>query len=407
MLIEECESMALNFESHSPYSLSLQRVILGGRYTDLKRLGGTNSVVFSALDTCSNHKVTVKRLSTQSHVQCKAALREIRILRHLEHDNIVDMYDVLGLVDRESGELLSIYIVEEYCDTDLHCLLRGQQLDDEHVKLFSYQLLKGIKYIHSSNVIHRDLKPSNLLINLDKGELKICDFGSSRMVDPNYDHSGYLTHDKSTLWYRAPECIITPKQYNKRCDIWSAACVMAETMLGKPLYTGKTEVEQLQLISECVSTGNSVFSHESSMIELTRDPSYSEKPIHPLSDRFPHSGTQSALDLLERMLKFNPGDRLSAEQALSHPYFDVYSYPQDEPSHQHPFQIESYVVDFTLEGVRDLRELLLDHATPIFSADDDALLKMKQDDELEEEFKEGEHEDDSWPGTSKSDFEKL
>lgn len=404
--------MALNM-AHSPYSLSLQRIILGGRYTDLRRLGGTNSVVFSALDTCSKHKVTVKRLSTHSHVQCRAALREIRILRHLEHDNIVDMYDVLGLVDRESGELLSIYIVEEYCDTDLHCVLLSQQLDDEHVKLFSYQLIKGIKYIHSSNVIHRDIKPSNLLINLHKGELKICDFGSSRMLDPNYDHSGYLTHGKSTLWYRAPECIITPKQYNKRCDIWSAACVLAETLLGtgKALYPGKTEVEQLQLISECVCTSNSVFSHETIMIELTRDPSYSEKPIHPLSDRFPasQSGEESALDLLERMLKFNPGDRLSAEQALSHPYFDVYSYPQDEPCHQHPFQIESYVVDFTSEGTEDLKEILLEHATPIFSADDDALLKMKEDDETEEEEdKEGdEEEEDSWPGCSKSDFEKL
>jgi len=140
------------------------------------------------------------------------------------------------------------------------------------------------------------------------------------------------------------------------------------------------------------------------MIELTRDPSYSEKPSHPLSDRLPVSGEESALDLLERMLKFNPGDRLSAEQALSHPYFDVYSYPQDEPSHQHPFQIESYVVDFTSEGTEDLKELLLEHATPIFSADDDALLKMKEDDEIEEGDDE---EEDSWPGCSKSDFEKL
>ncbi|KAL5258933.1 hypothetical protein ACHWQZ_G009413 [Mnemiopsis leidyi] len=340
----------LNFElSHSPHSLSLQKTLLGGRYTDLKRLGGTNSVVFSALDAPSKHRVAIKRLTAATDQQCRAAIREIRILRHLEHDNIVDLFEILGLVDRERSdrkELLAVYLVLEHCDTDLHFVLKNQTLDSEHVKLFSYQLLKAAKYIHSSNVVHRDIKPSNILINLDKGELKICDFGSARMIDPNYDHSGYLTGGKSTLWYRAPECIITPQQYNKRCDIWSIGCVIAEMILGKPLYPGKYEHEQLILMSEGVCTSNSVFSHETSMIELTRDPGYSEKPIHPLSDRLPGKSYQSALNMLEKMLKFNPGERVTSEQALADPYFDVYSYPDDEPINQCPFQIESYVDDF-------------------------------------------------------------
>lgn len=391
----------LNFElSHSPHSLSLQKSLLGGRYTDLKRLGGTNSVVFSALDTLSTHRVAIKRLTAGTDQQCRSALREIRILRHLrEHDNIVDMYEVLGLVDRESSgknELRVVYLVLEHCDTDLHFVLKNQSsLDCEHVKLFSYQLLKAAKYIHSSNVVHRDIKPSNILINLIKEELKICDFGSARMIDPNYDHTGYLTGGKSTLWYRAPECIITPQQYNKRCDIWSIGCVIAEMILGKPLHPGKFEHEQLLLISEGVCTSNSVFSHESSMIELARDPSYSEKPIHPLSDRLPGKSYQAALNMLEKMLKFNPGDRVTSEQALADPYFDVYSYPEDEPINRHPFQIESYVDDF----MSDVKDILLDLTTPIYCAEDDSA-------DQKEEEEESECVGEAWPGTSKSTFEK-
>jgi len=115
------------------------------------------------------------------------------------------MYEILGLVDRDGeikNELLAVYLVLEHCDTDLHFVLKNQTLDSEHVKLFSYQLLKASKYIHSSNVVHRDLKPSNILINLDKGELKICDFGSARMIDPNYDHTGYLTGGKRYYYIR-------------------------------------------------------------------------------------------------------------------------------------------------------------------------------------------------------------
>eukprot|EP00116_Pleurobrachia_bachei_P010488 sb/3470750/ len=193
----------LSYESHSPLSLSLQRSLLGGRYTDLKRLGGTSSVVFSAVDALSKHRLVNPFLlviitpQTVGLTQCRSALREIRIIRHLQHDNIVDMYEILGLVDRDNtSDLLAVYLILEHCDTDLHFVLRNQTLDSDHVKLFSYQLLKASKYIHSSNVVHRDLKPSNILINLDKGELKICDFGSARMLDPNYDHSGYLTGGK-------------------------------------------------------------------------------------------------------------------------------------------------------------------------------------------------------------------
>lgn len=397
----------LGFESHSPYSLSLQKTLLGGRYTDLKRLGGTNSVVFSAIDTLSKHRVAIKRLTASTDLQCRSALREIRILRHLQHDNVVTMHQILGLVDREDNtdplyredtksELLAVYLILEHCDTDLAFVLKNQALDSDHVKLFSYQLLKAAKYIHSSNVCHRDVKPSNILINLDKGELKICDFGSARMIDPNYDHSGYLTGGKSTLWYRAPECIITPQQYNKRCDIWSIGCVIAEMILGAPLYPGKCEHEQLLLMSEGVCTSNSVFSHQTTMIEVTRDPGYSEKPIHPLADRLPGKSYQAALNMLERMLKFNPGDRSTAEQTLADPYFDVYSYPEDEPIDQHPFQIESYVDDF----MADIKDILLDLTTPIYCGEDESLLQSRK--EEEEETAVGE----PWPSTSSS-FDKV
>ena len=152
------------------------------------------------------------------------------------------MHQILGLVDREDNtdplyredtksELLAVYLILEHCDTDLAFVLKNQALDSDHVKLFSYQLLKAAKYIHSSNVCHRDVKPSNILINLDKGELKICDFGSARMIDPNYDHSGYLTGGKRSVcnltvldgkFFPAPSFLAKPKK--QRTGIGIGTC---------------------------------------------------------------------------------------------------------------------------------------------------------------------------------------
>lgn len=149
-----------------------------------------------------------------------------------------------------------VYIVQCLMETDLYKLLKTQKLSNDHVCYFLYQILRGLKYIHSANVLHRDLKPSNLLLNTTC-DLKICDFGLARVADPVQDHTGLLTEYVATRWYRAPEIMLNSKGYTKSSmcmnvfafhsyscfpflvDIWSVGCILAEMISNRPLFPGK------------------------------------------------------------------------------------------------------------------------------------------------------------------------
>lgn len=166
---------------------------LGGRFVDFRPLGfGVNGLVLSAVDSRSCRKVAVKKIALSDARSMKHALREIKIIRRLDHDNIVKVYEVLGPKGSDlQGELFKFsvaYIVQEYMETDLARLLEQGTLTEEHAKLFMYQLLRGLKYIHSANVLHRDLKPANIFISTEDLVLKIGDFGLARIVDQHYSH---------------------------------------------------------------------------------------------------------------------------------------------------------------------------------------------------------------------------
>uniref|UniRef100_A0A8D1STU7 mitogen-activated protein kinase n=1 Tax=Sus scrofa TaxID=9823 RepID=A0A8D1STU7_PIG len=166
---------------------------LGGRFIDLQPLGfGVNGLVLSAVDSRARRKVAVKKITLSDTRSMKHALREIKIIRRLDHDNIVKVYEVLGPKGTDlQGELFKFsvaYIVQEYMETDLARLLEQGTLTEEHAKLFMYQLLRGLKYIHSANVLHRDLKPANIFISTEDLVLKIGDFGLARIVDQHYSH---------------------------------------------------------------------------------------------------------------------------------------------------------------------------------------------------------------------------
>lgn len=167
------------------------------RFIDLRPLGyGGNGVVYSAIDSECEKAVSIKKLNFIDRKSCKYALREIRLMRRLQHENIITIYEILGPngygIDRNSNlninELRCLYLVQELLDTDLYQLIQSQPFTEEHTKLFLYQLLRGLKYIHSANVVHRDLKPANLLINVEDYVLKITDFGLARVVDNEYSH---------------------------------------------------------------------------------------------------------------------------------------------------------------------------------------------------------------------------
>ncbi len=234
--------------------------VLKSNFSNLKVIGQSCSgCVFSAVDKIGgkHEKVALKRLSLKRKSHCRVALRELRILKRLDHENIVKNLNIrtpsgCELCESPSEDLQKldhVYLVEELLDTDLHNILdRTEKLPEKISKLFLYQILRGLKYTHSANVIHRDIKPGNLFVNLDDLSLKIGDFGLSRIVDERFEHAGNLTELVTTRYYRAPEVIKTRGNYNSAVDIWSSGCVFAEMCTGKVLFPGENDMQQIDRI---------------------------------------------------------------------------------------------------------------------------------------------------------------
>ncbi|XP_040397505.1 mitogen-activated protein kinase 4 [Cygnus olor] len=324
---------------------------LGCRFVNFRPLGfGANGLVLSALDSKSCRKVAVKKITISDARSMKHAFREIKIIRRLEHDNIVKVYEVLGPKGTNlRGDFFKfnvVYIVQEYMETDLARLLEQGKLAEEHAKLFMYQLLRGLKYIHSANVLHRDLKPANIFISTEDLVLKIGDFGLARIVDQHYSHKGYLSEGLVTKWYRSPRLLLSPNNYTKAIDMWAAGCILAEMLTGRMLFAGGHELEQMQLILETIPV-----IHEEDKEELLKVmPSFINSTWEvrkPLRKLLPEVDSE-AIDFLEKILTFNPMDRLTAEMGLQHPYMSPYSCPEDEPVSQHPFRIEDEIDDILL-----------------------------------------------------------
>ncbi|KAM9168446.1 mitogen-activated protein kinase 4-like isoform 1-T1 [Mergus octosetaceus] len=344
---------------------------LGCRFVNFRPLGfGANGLVLSALDSRSCRKVAVKKIAISDARSLKHAFREVKIIRRLEHDNIVKVYEVLGPKGSSlRGDFFKfnvVYIVQEYMETDLARLLEQGKLAEEHAKLFMYQLLRGLKYIHSANVLHRDLKPANIFISTEDLVLKIGDFGLARIVDQHYSHKGYLSEGLVTKWYRSPRLLLSPNDYTKAIDMWAAGCILAEMLTGRMLFAGGSpsiyfiffssffffllarghELEQMQLILETIPV-----IHEEDKEELLKVmPSFISSTWEvrkPLRQLLPEVDSQ-AIDFLEKILTFNPMDRLTAEMGLQHPYMSPYSCPEDEPVSQQPFRIEDEIDDILL-----------------------------------------------------------
>ena len=240
---------------------------------------------------------------------------------------IINIQDIIRSANMD--QMKDVYIVQCLMETDLHKLLKTQTISNEHVCYFLYQILRGLKYIHSANVLHRDLKPSNLLLNTNC-DLKICDFGLARIADPDHDHTGFLTEYVATRWYRAPEIMLNSKGYNKSIDVWSVGCILAEMLNNKPLFPGKHYLDQLNHILNIIGSPTeedlSCIQNDRArvyLVNLARKPKVPFEKIFPNADRL-------ALDLLEKMLTFNPNKRITVEQALSHEYLRQYYDPDDE-----------------------------------------------------------------------------
>jgi len=197
------------------------------------------------------------------------------------------------------------------------------------------------------------LKPSNLLLNTTC-DLKICDFGLARVADPDHDHTGFLTEYVATRWYRAPEIMLNSKGYTKSIDIWSVGCILAEMLSNRPIFPGKHYLDQLNHILGILGSPSN---EDLNCIINEKARSYLQslpfKPKIPWTRLYPNAHAQ-ALDLLEKMLTFNPHRRIEVEQALEHPYFEQYYDPTDEPTAQEPFRHDMEFDDLPKETLKQL-----------------------------------------------------
>jgi tRNA A-37 threonylcarbamoyl transferase component Bud32 len=245
------------FKSTTPYSAHTFKAgshtfTVDTKYSFTRVIGsGAYGVVISAHDTHLNTRVAIKMVpkAFQDEIDAKRILREIKLLKHLKHENIVGIVDMMPPMMRYVDDFTDVYIVSELMETDLYRIIYSKQsLSLDHAQYFIYQVLRALKYIHSANVLHRDLKPSNLLVN-SNCDLKVCDFGLARGIYDNEQmrdsNKLLLTEYVVTRWYRAPEIMLACHEYDKPVDVWSTGCVLAELLARKPFFPGEDYIDQV------------------------------------------------------------------------------------------------------------------------------------------------------------------
>lgn len=373
------------------------------RYAVKKAVGqGAYGLVCSARVVATGEGVAIKKIpkAFDDVIDCKRLLREIKILQHFKHDNVLGIKDILmppskkwkdvvrGRVSaderpvaphrspppphchscaltlcrprciarppRRAPPARAQYIVSELADTDLHYIIHSKQpLTEEHYKYFLYQILRGVKAIHSAHVLHRDLKPGNLLVNKNC-DLKVCDFGLARGIGPDTEEGpvGQLTEYVVTRWYRAPELLTEADTYNTGIDIWAIGCIFAEMLGRKALFPGRDYVDQLKRIIDVIGTPSDedmrAISNKEAVKFIRELP---PKPKKPWAELYPKANPK-ALALLDAMLVFNPAKRLSVTDALAHPYLTPLHNPQHEPPAK-PFSFDFDKPDIKMAQLRD------------------------------------------------------
>jgi len=340
------------------------RFDVDSRYMLIKPIGsGAYGVVCSALDNYTGDKVAIKKINKafEHLTDTKRTLREVKILRHFNHENVIRIKDILRPSSLDRFE--DVYIVSELMDTDLHQIISSPQpLTDDHCQYFLYQILRALKYIHSAHVLHRDLKPSNLLLN-GNCDLKVCDFGLARVAHPEENHAGFMTEYVATRWYRAPEIMLSWKEYTKAIDVWSVGCIFAELLGRKALFPGKDYIHQLNLITDVIGTPDA---EDIDSIESEKAQRYiSSLPIKPPipPERIYPNANPEAIRLLQKMLVFSPTKRITVEDALAHPYLASLHDPSDEPLAHAEFSFDFERMPCTKQVLRDLvlKEMLAFH----------------------------------------------
>lgn len=297
------------------------------KYSIVESVGsGSFGVVFQAILVEKNEVVAIKKVFQDK----KYKNRELHILKQLDHPNVIKLKEYFysqsgddNLEVNNSTEDVYLNVVMEYIPHTLSRVIRNhfkskQELPAFQVKLYSYQLLRSIGYIHSKGICHRDIKPQNILVDVKKHIVKLCDFGSAKKLVPSETNVAYIC----SRYYRAPELIFNAVNYTNSVDVWSIACVIVELVLGEPVFQGNSSVDQLVEIIKMCGTPS-----KKDIKAMNQD--YKEYKF-PLIKCFTWKKILSTysnvddlfVDLLNKLFVYDPNKRLNAFEALCHPYFD-------------------------------------------------------------------------------------
>lgn len=294
------------------------------KYEKLAKIGeGSYGVVFKCRNKDSGQVVAIKKFleSEDDPVIKKIALREIRMLKQLKHNNLVNLLEVF----RRKRKL---HLVFEFCDhTVLNELEKNPIGVPEHmIKSIVWQILQAVNFCHKHKCIHRDVKPENILLT-KQGVIKLCDFGFARILTrPGDDYTDYV----ATRWYRAPELLVGDTQYGAAVDVWAIGCVFAELLSGQPLWPGKSDMDQLYLIIRTL--GKLIPRHQyifrsNQFFQGASIPEPEAEDVETLEEKFPNVQS-TAMNFMKGCLRMDPDERTSCELLLENPYFDAH---RDEP----------------------------------------------------------------------------
>ncbi|XP_022090583.1 MAPK/MAK/MRK overlapping kinase-like isoform X2 [Acanthaster planci] len=280
-------------------------------------LGKKGEGTFSEVLKCQHIKdgtyyACKKMKQTYDSLEQVNNLREIQAMRRLSpHENILELIEVI--FDKKTGTLA---LLCELMDMNIYELIRGRRhyLAEMKVKSYMYQLLKSLDHMHRNGIFHRDVKPENILIKDDL--LKLADFGSCRSVYSKQPYTEYI----STRWYRAPECLLTDGYYTYKMDLWSVGCVFFEVMSLHPLFPGANEVDQIAKIHDIMGTPDASILNK--LRNKTRGMNFNFPPKKGsgIQKLLPHASPES-IELMFQLCTYDPDERISAKQALRHPYF--------------------------------------------------------------------------------------
>lgn len=285
------------------------------KYEKIEFLGeGQFATVYKARDVETNNIVAVKKIKVGTRQEAqdginRTALREIKLLQELHHNNLIGLLDVFG-------HMSNVSLVFDFMDTDLEIIIKDNTiiLTTANIKSYILQTLQGLEYLHLNWILHRDLKPNNLLVNCS-GVLKIGDFGLAKLYgSPNRIN----THQVVTRWYRAPELLFGAKQYSTGIDMWAVGCILAELLLRVPLFPGESDLDQLTKIFGVF--GNPTEENWPGVKSLVDYIDFKPFLPIPLKNIFTAAG-DDLLGLIENLLVLNPVKRKECTECLQMPFF--------------------------------------------------------------------------------------